>query len=88
MEGRKTGVYSGSSLELLLPGSRNFLGSLSLEYCKNLVKMFISAVHKVRIEYHSVYPLVGIGTQSQPLSRQQVCPSPQEGGGGEKLSCG
>jgi hypothetical protein len=34
MEGRKTGVCSGSSLELPLPGSRNFLGSLSLEYSK------------------------------------------------------
>jgi hypothetical protein len=43
--------------------------------------------HKVHIftEYHSVCPLVGIGTLpvSHPLSRQRMCPSPryQKGGG-------
>ncbi len=44
------------------------------------------SVHKVRTykEYHSVCPLGGIGTLpvSQPLSRQRVCPSPQNRGGG------
>ncbi len=39
--------------------------------------------HKVRIykEYHSVCTLSELGL-SQPLSRQQVCPSPQNRGGG------
>ncbi len=37
--------------------------------------------HKIRMykEYHSVCPLVGMGL-SQPLSRQQVCPSPHNRG--------
>jgi hypothetical protein len=33
-------------------------------------------------------PLVGIGTISQPLSRQRVFPSPQKQGGGGTLACG
>ncbi len=42
-----------------------------------------SALHKVRVykEYHSVCPLVGIGTLPTPLS-QRMCPFPPEPGGG------
>jgi hypothetical protein len=45
------------------------------------------ANHKVRLykEYHSVCPLVGIGTP-QRLSGQRVCPSPQNRGRGT-LAC-
>jgi hypothetical protein len=41
------------------------------------------STHKVRTfkEYHSVRPSSKLGL-SQPLSRQQVCPSPPESGGG------
>ncbi len=46
--------------------------------------------HKVRKykEYHSVRPLVVMGL-SQPLSRQRVCPTPKNrGGGGGTLAGG
>jgi hypothetical protein len=43
-----------------------------------------SALHKVRIykEYHSVYPLGGIGTLPTPLSPANVPLPPRTGGGG------
>jgi len=46
-------------------------------------------MHKVRIykEYHSVCPLVGIGTLPIPLSPASV-PLPPEPGGGSTLVCG
>ncbi len=45
--------------------------------------------HKVRIfkEYHSVCPLVGIGTLQTPLS-PAIVPLPPDSGGGGTLACG
>jgi hypothetical protein len=56
----------------------------------------VGFTHKVRIlyickEYHSVCPLVGIGTLTTPLSPASVPrpPTPPEpGGGGGTLACG
>ncbi len=39
------------------------------------------------LEYHSVYPLVRIGTP-RPLSRMRVGPPPGTEGGGDTLVCG
>jgi hypothetical protein len=51
-----------------------------------LTAINISVLHKVRIykEYHSVCPLVGIGTLPPPLSPASVPlpPEPKMGGGG------
>jgi hypothetical protein len=49
--------------------------------------------HKVHIhvytEYHSVCPLVGIGTPIHPFSRYRACPSPlYQGGGGAQSATG
>jgi hypothetical protein len=51
----------------------------------------IGVAHKVRIykEYHSVCPLVGIGTLPTPISPAIVPLSPQNRrGGGGTLACG
>ncbi len=59
--------------------------------CPNIVEAFIREQHKVHtriyVEYHSVCPLVGIGTLPPPLSPASL-PLPPEPKGGSTLACG
>jgi hypothetical protein len=52
-------------------------------FVKFLLKITKYCTYTVYLEYHSVFPLVGIGTP-YPLSRTRVCPTPrnQNRGGG------
>ncbi len=65
------------------------LGTIRLKILQNREKTSYACAHKVRLykEYHSVCPLVGIGTLPPPLSPASV-PLPPEPGGRGTLACG
>ncbi len=58
----------------------------SVCYCCGACSLLPQSTVRIQIEYHSVCPLVGIGTPP-PLTRKRVCPSPPEpkGGGHTRL---